>query len=381
MSNYFYDNFKLGILGGGQLGRMLIRSCINLNITSFVMDPDIYAPCNGFSHQFFQGLITDYNAVYKFGQEVDLLTYEIEHINIEALKKLQDEGKKIYPQPKVLEIVQDKGLQKEFYQKNNIPTAEFKLINNKSEIYEHTEFLPAVQKTRKFGYDGKGVHVIENREDIFSGFDVPSVLEKKIDFEKEISVIVARNPSGEIKVFPIVELVFNHEYNLVDYLFSPAAVSPEIEEKAQKIALEIAEKMNLVGLLAVEMFVCKNGDVLVNEVAPRPHNSGHHTIEANVTSQFEQQLRAILDLPLGNTDLKSPAVMINLLGEKRHTGPARYEGIDEIFKMEKVYLHLYGKKFTKPSRKMGHITVLGDTIEEALEKAEKVKEIIKVVSE
>ena len=372
--------FNLGILGGGQLGRMLIQKAIDFNIAATVLDPDENAPCQSICDEFIIGDFNDYDAVYRFGKNVDILTIEIEHVNVEALEKLESEGLVIYPQPKIIRLVQDKGGQKIFYRTNKIPTPEFHLIENKKELVHYIGFLPFVQKLRKGGYDGRGVQVMQTESDFEKGFDAPSVLEKFVDFESEIAVIIARNASGEMKTFPVVQMEFNREENLVDLLFSPANVSEKISEKAKAIAEMIAGCSGIVGVLAVEMFVTKTGEIMVNEIAPRPHNSGHHTIEANITSQYEQHLRAILNLPLGSTDLIHPVVMVNLLGEKKYSGLAVIIGLEKILAIEGVHVHLYGKKFTKPFRKMGHVTCVADTIEEALNKAKYVKKNLKVIS-
>jgi 5-(carboxyamino)imidazole ribonucleotide synthase len=374
------DQLKVGILGGGQLGRMLIQSAINYNFFIKILDPDENAPCAAIANEFKKGRLDDFNAVYKFGKDCDVITIEIEHVNVEALKKLEQEGKKVFPQPHILEIIQDKGLQKMFYQRNNIPTPDFFLLENKSEINKFNNYFPFFQKMRKGGYDGKGVIKLDNPEDLSKAFDVPSVLEMLVDFDKEISVIVARNESGETTCFPVVECAFNPEANLVEFLFSPANISKKVEKEAYKIAAQVANAFQIVGLLAVELFLTKDGKVLVNEVAPRPHNSGHQTIEGNITSQFEQHLRAVLNLPLGDTAITKPSVMVNVLGEKGFEGLATYEGIQEIMKWSGVHLHLYGKKTTKSFRKMGHVTVTANTLDEAISKAKKVKDTLKVVA-
>ncbi len=377
-TNKSFYGLRLGILGGGQLGRMLIQSANNYNVHCYVLDPDQNAPCKGLSKEFTQGDLLDFDTVYNFGKKVDLLTIEIEHVNIEALEKLQTEGVIVYPQPEVIKVVQDKGLQKEFYKKNSIPTSDFYLVENKSGIKENS--FPVVQKLRRFGYDGKGVLKINSKDEIKNAFNEPSVIEEKINIEKEISVIVARNISGEIKLFPTIELVFKDEANLVDYLFAPANIDPVTRLKANEIATKLAKSLNIVGLLAVEMFVTKDGEVLVNEIAPRPHNSGHHTIEGNFTSQFEQLLRSILNLPLGETEMIMPSIMVNLLGEKGFHGEAKFLGIEEILKLPGVYIHLYGKKYTKPNRKMGHVTILDENLESGFDKVRFIKEKVKVIS-
>jgi len=380
MNKPFYQDLKLGILGGGQLGRMLIQSCVDFNINTSILDADPSSPCKEFASEFILGDPTNYDDVINFGKNLDLITIEVENVNTEALSKLQKMGKKVFPQPEVIKLIQDKRSQKQFYKKHGIPTAEFVLLENKEDLKKHINFLPAVQKLGMAGYDGRGVFKIATKEAIEKGFDAPSLLEKLIDFEKEISVITARNESGDIVVYPVVELVFHPEYNLVEYLFAPAKISKEIEQKAFDIARKVVEKLEIVGLLAVEMFVTKTGEVLVNEVAPRPHNSGHQTIKANYTSQFEQHLRAILNLPLGSPAISKQSAMVNILGEEGYSGIAIYEGIEEVLRIEGAYIHLYGKKFTKPKRKMGHITIIDDNFEQLLQKVEKINATIKVIA-
>ena len=376
----FNQNIQLGVLGGGQLGRMLIQSAINFNLDIHILDPDAEAPCKDIATHFSQGSLTDYETVYRWGQKLDLITIEIENVNVEALKALQKEGKKVYPQPEVIELIQDKRSQKQFYQQQNIPTSPFVLVENKADVQRQLSFLPAMNKLGREGYDGRGVQKITSAADAGKAFDKPGLLEKFVDFDKEISVIVARNAKGETKSFPVVELVFHPVQNLVEYLFAPASISKAVAQKAESIAQEVIEKLDMVGLLAVEMFVTKEGEVLVNEVAPRTHNSGHQTIEANITSQFEQHLRAILNLPLGATDAKIPSAMVNLLGEDGYTGTARYQGMDKVLAIPGVAVHLYGKKLTKPFRKMGHITIVDVEQERLKEKAKQVKELLKVIA-
>ena len=380
MTYFQPDKIKIGVLGGGQLGRMMIQSAINYNLHVSCLDPDANAPCKTIANEFIVGSLTDYKTVYKFGQDKDVITIEIENVNVEALFALQKEGKKIFPQPEVIEIIKDKGLQKMFYQRNDIPSPDFFLVENKTQIEKYKDFFPFFQKLRTGGYDGKGVVKLGHPNKIEHAFEAPSVLERLVDFDKEISIIVARNESGEVKCFPAVECEFNSEANLVEFLFSPAQIKKNIDKQATDIAIKIAEKLNIVGILAVELFVTKDGKVLVNEVAPRPHNSGHQTIEANITSQFEQHLRAILNLPLGDTSIIKPSVMINLLGEKNYEGIAKYEGLLDALKYKGVYIHLYGKKTTKPFRKMGHVTVLDDDLDLAKKKAITVKDLIKIVA-
>ncbi|WP_242922478.1 5-(carboxyamino)imidazole ribonucleotide synthase [Pontibacter liquoris] len=369
---------KLGILGGGQLGRMLLQAGLDFNLYTLVLDPDENAPCKDLCNEFFVGSFRDYDTVYEFGKNCDVLTIEIEHVNCDALQQLELEGVKVYPDARTVRTIQDKGLQKEFFHKHNIPTADFILVADKTELTEQQAFLPAFQKLRREGYDGRGVTRLTNNADFGKAFEEPSVLEKLVDFEKELSVIVARNPSGEVTAFPVVELSFHPEHNLVDSLFAPANIPYKLQRHAIEIATRVIEAFGMVGILAVEMFLTKDGAILVNEVAPRPHNSGHHTIKANYTSQYEQHLRAITGLPLGSTEIQCAAVMLNLLGEPGYDGEATYEGLQEALAVPGVYIHLYGKKFTRPARKMGHITVLGQTLEEAQQRAASVKNVIKV---
>ncbi|AKP51120.1 5-(carboxyamino)imidazole ribonucleotide synthase [Cyclobacterium amurskyense] len=373
-----YQQQTLGILGGGQLGRMLIQSAIDYNLEVHILDPDPNAPCKYLSNNFVNGDLKDFEAVYNFGKNCDVISIEIEHVNTEALLRLEEEGKKVFPQPHIIALIQDKRSQKQFYLDQGIPTSPFILTENKEEVKRNAEFLPAVNKLGKEGYDGRGVQMMRNADDLEKAFDAPGLLEKLIDFDKELAVIVSRNEAGEVKSFPSVECAFHPEHNLVEFLFSPANISPEVDAKARELAEEVIQKLDMVGLLAVEMFLTKDGELLVNEIAPRPHNSGHHTIEANYTSQFEQHLRSIMGMPLGDTALLCPAAMVNLLGEDGFTGEAIVEGMDEALKEKGVYLHLYGKKITKPFRKMGHVTILADEPSQLKEKAERIKELIKI---
>lgn len=373
----FNPHFTIGVLGGGQLGRMLIQAGINLDLNFHVLDPDAQAPCAGIA-RFTHGKLTDYETVMAFGKTCDIITIEIENVNTKALIDLEKAGKKVFPQPAVIELIQDKRIQKQFFADNQIPTAPFVLVNNKEAVAKHEDFLPAVNKLGKEGYDGRGVQVIKTKADLNKAFDAPGLLEKWIPFEKEIAVIVSRNALGDVAVYPAVEMVFHPEANLVEYLFSPAQIEKEIAQQAEAIARKVITNLNMIGLLAVEMFVTKEGEVLVNEVAPRPHNSGHQTIEGNVTSQYEQHLRAILNLPMGSTALLAPSAMVNLLGEEGFTGSARYEGLEEVLKAEGVYVHLYGKKTTKPFRKMGHVTIVDKDLNSLKKKANFVKQTLKV---
>ena len=379
MANKFYQDFRLGVLGGGQLGRMLIQSGIDLNVEFNVLDPDPTAPCHQISN-FTCGKLTDFDTVMAFGEKCDLITIEIENVNTAALKQLVKNGKKVFPQPEVIELIQDKRLQKQFYKENDIPTAEFILTENKNDVLKNQAFLPAVHKLGREGYDGRGVQVLRTASDLPKAFDAPGVLEKLIDFEKEIAVIVSRNERGEIMAFPSVEMVFHPEANLVEYLMSPAQISSAADDIAWQLATKVINKLKMVGLLAVEMFVTKDKQVLVNEIAPRPHNSGHHTIEANLTSQYEQHLRAILGLAPGKTDPILPAAMVNLLGEEGHSGTANYSGLEEVLALEGTHVHLYGKKITKPFRKMGHVTIVDPDIESLKKKINFVKKTLKVTT-
>jgi 5-(carboxyamino)imidazole ribonucleotide synthase len=384
MDKLLTSNLKLGIISGGQLGKMMIQEASKWDIITYVMDNDDTCPAKSIATHFTKGSNTDFDTVYQFGKKVDILTYEMENINIDALKKLKTEGYSIIPDPDILELIQDKGLQKEFYRKNGIPTSPFKTYDSDSAVLNAIETgeinFPFVQKLRKGGYDGRGVSVINDKSDLSLLLSEESIVEEKIEIDKEISVIAARNKMGEIRTYPVVEMLFDPKANLVDKLICPSSISVQQAEKAVNLASQIIGLLNMEGLLAVEFFIDIKGEVIVNEMAPRPHNSGHHTIESIITSQFEQHLRAILNLPLGSTSLKLPSVMINILGEEGYEGPVRYEGLSECLGIEGVKIHLYGKKITKPYRKMGHITVMSSSLDGALEKAEKVKQLIKVKS-
>ncbi|MEP1035673.1 5-(carboxyamino)imidazole ribonucleotide synthase [Ekhidna sp.] len=371
-------DLKIGVLGGGQLGRMMIQSAINYNLDISILDPDENAPCAHLVKDFTIGKLTDEQLVYDWGKSFDLITIEIENVSVAALKRLQSEGVSVYPQPEIIELIQDKRNQKTFYKANRIPTSDFVLTENAADVANFKGMLPAVNKLGTEGYDGRGVQMIKTEADLDKAFDKPGLLEKLVDFEKELSVVVARNQNGEMTCFPVVELSYHPEHNLVEFLFAPAQISIEAEKKAYDLAKDVIEKLDMVGLLAVEMFLAKDGGILVNEVAPRTHNSGHHTIEANRTSQFEQHLRAVLNMPLGSTELITPAAMVNLLGEDGFSGNAQYEGMEQCMAMHGVYVHLYGKKLTKPFRKMGHVTITDHSIDDLKTKARKVKETLKV---
>lgn len=380
MKNIHSENFKIGILGGGQLGRMSLQEAYNLNLNIAILDPSANAPCKNLASEFVVGDFKDYETVYRFGKDKDVVTIEFEDVNSDALAQLEKEGVKVFPQPDVLKIIQDKGLQKQFYQELNLPTAPFELLENKEDFKNSNLNFPVFQKLRTSGYDGYGVQRINSKDELDQAFDQPSIIEEGVDIDKELSVVIARNETGELRYFPLVELEFNPTANMVEFLFSPASVSAEVEKKAYQLATAVIEKLDMVGLLAVELFLNKSGEVLINEIAPRAHNSGHQSIEGNYTSQFAQHLRAILNLPLGSPDLILPSVMVNLLGEADATGEAQYEGMTEILKMKGVYPHLYGKEMVKPFRKMGHVTIVNEDMEEAKRIARKVKSTVKVTA-
>lgn len=371
---------RIGILGGGQLGLMLLQAAVDWNLDIYVLDPDAEAPCRKIAPHFQQGSLQDYDTVYEFGKNLDFITIEIEKVNVEALEALEREGKKVYPQPSVIRKIQDKRIQKQFYKDHNLPTADFVLTENKEDVYNHVSFLPAFHKLGKDGYDGRGVQRLTGEADIEKAFEQPGLLEKAVPFEKELAVIVARNAKGEITTFPTVEMAFHPELNLVEYLFAPAEIAESVNEKAQEIAKKTAEAFQIVGLLAVELFMTADGEILINEVAPRPHNSGHHTIRANATSQYEQHWRAILDLPLGSTLTYGPSAMVNLLGEDGYEGPAVYEGMEQLLATEQVFPFLYWKALTRPFRKMGHVTIMDADLASLKKKVDFVKRNIKVIS-
>jgi 5-(carboxyamino)imidazole ribonucleotide synthase len=382
--NYFSSDFKLGILGGGQLGKMLLFDTRKFDIQTYVLDPSDEAPSKIACDHFFQGDLMDFDAVYNFGKKVDVLTFEIELVNLDALLKLEAEGLKVYPSPKTLQLIQNKGTQKDFYTKHAIPTASYKRFKDlKSLVVEMLDSklrMPFVWKCTEFGYDGNGVKVIRAMEDLDHLPNVECIAEEIIPFKNELAVIVCRNPTGEIKTYPVVEMEFHPEANQVEYVICPARIDDKIAEKARAIALQVSEKFNHVGLLAVEMFQTENDEIIVNEVAPRPHNSGHYSIEGSYTSQFENHLRGILNLPLGNTDSKVAGIMVNLVGAEGFSGAVIYENIEKILGWNGVTPHIYGKKQTRPFRKMGHVTIVNKDINEARRIAEDVKNTIRVIS-
>ncbi|UTD16311.1 5-(carboxyamino)imidazole ribonucleotide synthase [Tenacibaculum mesophilum] len=384
MKNYFSSNFKLGVLGGGQLGRMLLTETQKFDIYTVILDGNADAPCAQICNEFHQGDLLDYDTVYNFGKQVDLLTIEIENVNIDALDALEAEGLTIFPKPKNLRTIQNKAHQKVFYHDNNIPTADFSRFTSLEElkhaISNEAVTYPFVWKSARFGYDGNGVKIVRAISDLENLPTGECISEKLIPFKNELAVIVARNASGETKTYPVVEMEFHPEANQVEYVICPARIDDTVAKKAREVALKVADAFDFVGLLAVEMFQTENDEILVNEAAPRTHNSGHYSIEASYTSQFEQHLRSILNLPLGNTNSKVAGIMVNLVGAEGYTGDVVYENIEEILKIDGVTPHIYGKKTTKPFRKMGHVTIVNEDINEARKVAQQVKETIKVIA-
>lgn len=367
---------KIGILGGGQLGRMLLQAAANYPVETFVMEKDPECPAAHLCHHFTKGDIKDFDAVYNFGKGLDAITIEIENVNVEALEKLELEGVKVIPKPKVLNTIRNKILQKQYYQQFNIPTPEFIITNNREELKDNMDFLPAVHKLAMGGYDGRGVQIFEVIDDFKNGFNVPAILEKKIDIEKEIAQIIAINEKGEAASYPPVEMHFDTYLNLLDYQLCPPDIDDKILNKAEVIALAVVRNFQSQGIYAVEMFVDKLGNVFVNETAPRVHNSGHHTIEAHFSSQFDMLWRILLGYELGNTEMKLPSVMVNIVGGDGFTGLANYEGINDVLKMKNSFIHIYGKKQTKPGRKMGHVTILGEDRKVLIENANTIKNLL-----
>jgi 5-(carboxyamino)imidazole ribonucleotide synthase len=382
--NYFSSDFKLGILGGGQLGKMLLADTRKFDIQTYILDSSKDAPCQFGAHYFEIGNLLDFDTVYNFGKKVDVLTIEIENVNLDAFDQLEAEGKKVFPSPKTLRNIQSKITQKNLYLGNQIPTANAKTFENKSElvaeVLKGTLTYPCVWKQDRFGYDGYGVKILKSEKDITDLPETPCLIEDMIPFKNELAVIVVRSGSGEVKTYPVVEMEFHPEANQVEYVICPARIDEKVAQKAQEIALKVSESFHHIGLLAVEMFQTENDEILVNEVAPRPHNSGHYSIEASYTSQFENHLRAILDLPLGNTASKVAGIMVNLVGEEGFSGQVVYENIEKIMAIDGVTPHIYGKRQTRPFRKMGHVTIVNEDMVEARRIAEVVKNSIRVIS-
>ncbi len=360
---------KVGILGGGQLGRMLLQAGVNYPVETFVMEMDPECPCAHLCDHFIKGDITNYDDVYNFAKNLDAITIEIESVNVEALYKLQEQGIAVYPKPSALGTIKNKILQKQFYTNGNIPTAAFVVTQNKKELHNHIGFLPAVHKVAMGGYDGRGVVIINNEKETDNGFDAPAVLEKMVNIKKEIAIIVAVSDAGEIALFPAVEMIFNKDYNLLQYQLCPAAISEKVLWKAEAIALTVVKNLQSPGIFAVEMFVDKEDNVCVNETAPRLHNSGHHTIEGNYSSQFDMLWRILLHYPLGNVKTIMPSAMINIIGSDGCSGNVIYEGLENVLKIENAFVHLYGKKQTRPGRKMGHVTVISQSMQDLTYKA------------
>ena len=384
MVHYFSSNFTLGILGGGQLGKMLLYETRKFDIKTSVLDPSKNAPCKIACDTFEVGDLMDFETVYNFGKKVDVLTFEIEHVNIDALEALEKEGITVYPSSNTLRNINDKITQKKFYQTHQIPTSSFQVFNSKDElivaINKYEIRYPFVWKQSTGGYDGMGVCIVRNKEDLANVKDTPCIAEKLIPFVNELAVIVSRNPNGEVASYPVVEMEFHPEANQVEYVICPARIENNIAERAKKIAEKVSNSFEHVGLLAVELFQTEEGEILVNEVAPRPHNSGHFSIEGSLTNQFEQHIRAILNLPLGNTKSKIAAVMVNLVGEEGYTGDVYYKNLEQILNLDGVTPHIYGKKQTRPYRKMGHVTIVNNDISKARKIAEVVKNTIKVIN-
>ncbi|MEJ7611318.1 MAG: 5-(carboxyamino)imidazole ribonucleotide synthase [Ferruginibacter sp.] len=371
---------KAGILGGGQLGRMLLQAAANYPVQTFVMENDPECPSAHLCHQFTKGDIRDFDAVHAFGKDLDVITIEIENVNEDALQKLEDEGVKIFPRPAALKIIKSKILQKEFYTAIEVPSGEFIITRSKADLLQHTAFLPAAHKLAEGGYDGRGVAMLRTEADLVNGFDEPAVLEKMSNIQKELSVIIAVDEKGEMAIYDPVDMVVDQRLHLLNYQVSPAAIPDEIKWKAEAIALKVVKELNSPGIFAVELFVDPAGNVMVNETAPRVHNSGHHSIEACYSSQFDMLWRVMLGYPLGNPDHILPAAIVNLVGEPGHTGEVFYEGLHEVLAMDNVFVHIYGKKQTKPGRKMGHVTVLSNEPQELIHKANQIKQVLKVLS-
>ena len=372
---------RIGILGGGQLGRMLLQAGANYPVETFVMENDPECPSAHLCHHFTKGDITNYDDVYHFGKNLDAVTIEIESVNIDALKRLEEEGVIIYPRPAALLIIKNKILQKKFYAKNNIPTSEFIVTQNKNDLHHHIHFLPAAHKLAMGGYDGKGVQILQDGSDLNKAFDEDAVLEKLVTIKKEISIIIGINNEGGAAIYPPVEMIFNNDLNLLEYQLSPAKLDEKIVWKAEAVALAVVKNLKSAGIFAVELFIDNNDNVLVNETAPRVHNSGHHTIEASFCSQFDMLWRIMLGFPLGNTKAIMNSAIVNLIGEKNYVGRVKYAHLDEVLKIENVFIHIYGKKETKPGRKMGHVTILSNERQHLIHIANKIKQTLKVISE
>ena len=380
--NYFSSDFKLGILGGGQLGKMLLQVTSRLSIKTNILDPSKDSPCKNLCNEFEIGNLMDFDSVYQFGKKCDLVTFEIEHVNIEALEKLESEGTKVYPSSKTLKIIQNKNLQKQFFIDNNIPTSDFWYFKSpkdfKNSFHKNQISFPCVWKKTKFGYDGYGVEIIKSIKQIDNLPNEEFIIEELIPFEKELATTIVRNNSGDIQIFPLVQMDFNKESNQVEYVVCPAQVNREIKDLANALAMKVSKSFKHVGLLAIEMFLTKDNKILINEVAPRPHNSAHYSIEACENSQFQQHINSILNLKLGSCKSNSNAIMVNLVGENGYSGPVIYQGIEKAMEQSNVSVHIYGKSNTKPNRKMGHVTITDENLKNGLKKAKSIKNLIKV---
>ncbi len=372
---------RIGILGGGQLGRMLLQAAANYPVETFVMENDEGCPAAHLCHHFTKGDISNFEDVYNFAKGLDAITIEIESVNEAALEKLELEGVRVYPKPAALKTIKNKVLQKQFYKDNEIPSSEFIITQNRLELHDHTGFLPAAHKLATGGYDGRGVELLKTKDDLARAFDAPAVLEKLVSIKKEISVIIAVSDTGENTLYPPVDMVFDNRLNLLDYQISPAELPEKVLWKVEAVALKVVKDLKSPGIFAVELFVDDDDNVLVNETAPRVHNSGHHTIEANFSSQFDMLWRIMLGYPLGSTEHILPAAIVNLLGEPGHKGKAVYEGLNEILQIENVFVHIYGKQETKPGRKMGHITIVSKEKQELIHQANRIKQTVKVIAE
>lgn len=367
------NQLSVGILGGGQLGRMLLQAAANYPVITHVLENDADCPSAHLCHHFTKGDIRNFDHVYAFGKNLHALTIEIENVNTDALEKLEGEGVKVFPKPSVLKTIKNKILQKQYYKEHEIPTADFSITNDRSQLEAAAAFLPAVHKIGEGGYDGKGVQLLHRIEDIAKGFDAPSVLEKMVSVKKEIAVMVAINAKGQTAIYPPVEMLFDKDLNLLDYQLCPADLDQKTLWTAEAIALSVVRNFKSPGLFAIELFIDKHGEVLVNETAPRVHNSGHHTIEAHYSSQFDMLWRVILEYPLGNTKPILPSIMVNIIGAEGHSGPVKYEGLEEVLRIDNAFVHLYGKSVTKPGRKMGHVTILSPDKQELMYQSNKVK--------
>ncbi len=382
--SFFSTQKKLGILGGGQLGKMLLQTTRTWDIYTKVLDPDIEAPARLSCNEFQVGSLMDYDTVFNFGKDCDVVTIEIEHVNVHALQALKKQGVTVHPDPNALEIINDKGLQKMFFKANDLPTSDFMFFENKDDVIKSLNqgviSLPFVQKSRKDGYDGRGVQIVNIAADTERLLNGSCLVENKVDLKMEIAIIASRNIQGEVACYDAVAMDFVEGANMLDLLLYPVAIDATLVSKAKDIASELIQKLNICGLLAVEFFIDKKDTIYINEIAPRPHNSGHQTIESSETSQYEQHLRGILDLPLGSTNVTIPSVMVNLLGAEGYSGNVYYEHIEKCMATEGVHVHIYGKKQTRPFRKMGHVTVTNKSLDEAKKIAQWVKQTLIVKS-